>query len=80
MLVSRAQLGLKVAQIRERLGLTQGELAERAKLSVELVAEVEEGKVRIAGRDLNRLAEALGVSELDLLRRPLPGYILLKGD
>jgi transcriptional regulator with XRE-family HTH domain len=55
-------LGRRVAELRERLGWTQRVLADKARLSVTFLSEVENGR-RMPGTDsLLQLAEALGTS------------------
>lgn len=77
MLVSRAQLGAAIAQARSRAGLTQEELAQRASLDAVVLSAVEQGQYKPTSDELSRLAQALGVDELDLLRRPAPGYLII---
>jgi transcriptional regulator with XRE-family HTH domain len=77
MLVSRAKLGEAVAEARAKAGLTQAELASRAGLDEATLAALEQGKYKPKSHELSRLAEALGVDELDLLRRPAPGYLII---
>jgi transcriptional regulator with XRE-family HTH domain len=77
MLVSRAQLGAAIAGARTKAGLTQAELAQRAGLDEATVSALEQGQYRPAADELSRLAQALGVDELDLLRRPAPGYLII---
>jgi len=77
MLVSRAQLGAAVAEARAKAGLTQAELANRAGLDEATIAVLEQGQYKPDSRELSRLAEALGVDELELLRRPAPGYLII---
>jgi len=38
---------------------------------------LEQGKYKPQSHELSRLAEALGVDELELLRRPSPGYLII---
>ena len=77
MLVSRAQLGAAVAGVRTKAGMTQAELAGRAGLDEATLAALEQGQYRPASHELTRLAEALGVDELEFLRRPSPGYLII---
>jgi transcriptional regulator with XRE-family HTH domain len=77
MLVSRAQLGAAVAEARAKAGLTQAELASRAGLGEATLVALEQGHYRPESQELSRLAEALGVDELELLRRPAPGYLII---
>lgn len=59
-------LGSRIAQIRERRGVTQRELADRAELSVSFLSEVENERRDIGTEMLLRIAEVLGAS-LDYL-------------
>ena len=77
MLVSRAQLGNAIAGARSKAGLTQAELAQRAGLEEAVLSALEQGQYKPASDELSRLAEALGVDELELLRRPAPGYLII---
>jgi transcriptional regulator with XRE-family HTH domain len=77
MLVSRAQLGAAVAAARAKAGMTQAELARRAGIDEATLAALEQGQYRPASHELSQLAEALGVDELELLRRPTPGYLII---
>ena len=77
MLVSRARLGAAVAEARAKAGLTQAELAQRAGLGEAKLAALEQGPYNPESHELSRLAEALGVDELELLRRPAPGYLII---
>lgn len=77
MLVSRAQLGASIAEARSKAGLTQAELAARAGLEEIVLSTLEQGQYKPTSDELSRLAQALGVDELDLLRRPAPGYLII---
>ena len=77
MLVSRAQLGIAVAEARAKAGLTQLELAQRAGLEESTIVTLEQGQYKPEFSELSRIAEALGVDELELLRRPSPGYLII---
>jgi transcriptional regulator with XRE-family HTH domain len=77
MLVSRAQLGAAIAKARTKAGLTQAELAQHAGLDEATVSALEQGQYKPASDELSRLAQALGVDELDLLRRPAPRYLII---
>ena len=77
MLVSRAQLGAAIAEARSKARLTQAELAQRAGLDASILSALEQGQYKPTSNELSRLAQALGVDELDLLRRPTPGYLII---
>jgi transcriptional regulator with XRE-family HTH domain len=57
--------------------MTQAELANMAGLDEATIAALERGQYRPESHELSRLAEALSVDELDLLRRPAPGYLII---
>ena len=56
------KLGAIVRELRERQGLTQPQLAERAQLALSYITLLESGQqVNLAPSALSRLARALGV-------------------
>jgi len=62
-------LGERIARLRERKGLTQKALADRAGFSVTYLSEIESGKDRnVSSAKLLRIADELGAS-LDYLMR-----------
>jgi transcriptional regulator with XRE-family HTH domain len=62
-----ASLGARISRLRERRGWTQKQLAEKARISVTFLSEVENDKPKsVGGEVLLRLAAALGAS-LDFL-------------
>lgn len=70
-------LGKKLQQLRRGAGLTQQELANRAKVSLSTVSKIEEGAVtRPSAKILAKLVRVLK-SDLDLLMndQPLPKYL-----
>lgn len=77
MLVSRVQLGAAVVRARAKAGMTQAELASRAGIDEATIAALEQGQYKPESQELSQLAEALGVDELELLRRPAPGYLII---
>ena len=77
MLVSRAQLGAAVTAARTKAGMTQAELASRSGLDEATISALEQGQCKPESHELSRVAEALGVDELELLRRPSPGYLII---
>ncbi|MEW6662900.1 MAG: helix-turn-helix domain-containing protein [Bacillota bacterium] len=64
-------LGNKLRRLREKVGLTQKELAQRIGISHGLVGQIETGRTQPSVATLNSLAEALGVSAC---------YFLLEGE
>ena len=56
------KLGALVRELRERQGLTQAQLAERAQLALSYITLAESGQsVNLSPSALSRLARALGV-------------------
>jgi transcriptional regulator with XRE-family HTH domain len=67
----RAPVGPALAQLRQRAGLTQAELAERlGLLSPETISRYERGEREPRVSSLIRIAEVLGVSPEELLGHP----------
>jgi Zn-dependent peptidase ImmA (M78 family)/transcriptional regulator with XRE-family HTH domain len=72
--VTQQELGQRIAGARRDRGWTQAELAARVGLTQTAVSRIETGARAVGSLELAELAEALGVSVLDLLRagqRPL---------
>lgn len=63
----QAALGGAIRQLREREGLSQEELAERAGISREWVSYVEGGSKSPTFRTLTQIAEGLGVRMIDVV-------------
>lgn len=57
----RKKLGEKLKQAREKLGLTQAELAKKARLNANYYATVERGEENISAKRLMKLEEVLGI-------------------
>lgn len=55
-------LGSKVRRLREKMGLTQKELADQVGISHSLIGQIETDRIQPSLATLSRLAEALGVS------------------
>ena len=72
----RAAVGQRVRKLREQLGLSQEQLAERADLHWTYVSGIERGRRNPGLNNLARLAKALNVSlpalVTDLRPRPRP--------
>lgn len=60
--------GRNVRHLREELGLTQAELAERAGINRSYLGGVERGQRRICMENIAKLADALGVPADALFR------------
>lgn len=63
------EVGDKIRDARMRIGLTQEELAELARLNRVTVAKYESGKVEPGAQALSRIADALDVTVDELLGR-----------
>ncbi len=63
-------IGARVRTERERLGLTQAELAERMNASQPMIARLEAGGVTPSLETLHRAADALGLELIVDFRQP----------
>jgi transcriptional regulator with XRE-family HTH domain len=63
---ARLPLGQRLAELRRGCGLTQQELADRAHVSLSLVAHAERGQTQISAATLSALCAALGVPATEL--------------
>lgn len=59
-------LGLKIKQQREKAGLTQEQLAEKAKISLDFLGKIEVSINNPGLRSLLKIADALGINVKDL--------------
>ena len=66
----RRLVGRNIFRIRQRLGMTQEALAEKSGFSQQYLSGLERGQRNPTVVTLYELAQALGVSHLDLLRPP----------
>lgn len=63
-------LGANIRTFREKLGITQGKLAERTDLSIWTIGQLEAGKVWLGLETVAALARVLEVSEPMLFQSP----------
>lgn len=70
--MNQKEIGKKIKSIRESQGLTREEFAQKLNVSVYTVANYEQGQRGSNTKVLEKIADALGVSELELLS---PGKI-----
>lgn len=63
----QSSIGSSIRQHRLRVGMTQVQLARAISRSGKFLSEVETGKVRICHRDLEKLADAMGVASERML-------------
>lgn len=63
-------IGLRIAELRERGGSTRAQFAERLGVSVRYLARIEGGKQNLTVYRLSWLSNALGVRVIDLLATP----------
>lgn len=64
----RRLVGLNVARVRARKGLTQEQLAEKCGFSQQYLSDLERGKRNPTIVTVYEVAQALGVTHLDLLK------------
>ena len=62
----REKFGIRIRELRSLLGLTQEQLAERARISVDFLSLIERGRNSPSFENLDTLAEALDVSVAQL--------------
>ncbi|ESX23425.1 helix-turn-helix transcriptional regulator [Mesorhizobium sp. LSJC264A00] len=67
-MVIRKLVGRNFSRIRGAVGLTQEAVAERANLSQQYISEIENGKRKPTVATLLALAQALGVSHVELVK------------
>lgn len=60
MVLNSAELGLRVAQARQRAGITQAELSQAIGVNRSVLAKMENGSRRLTALELAHVAEALG--------------------
>ena len=70
---SPSAIGRRIADLRREVGLTQGELAEKADISVVHLSNIELGKKMPGLSTLIRIAEAFDVATDWFLRANTPG-------
>lgn len=77
----RIHLGIQIRNARKSVGLTQPQLADKAKLSVNHLNRFERGKANISVDNLNSIAFALGLPTISLgetLSSHLQGLLIPK--
>jgi len=60
--------GIRIKEIRERVGMTQVELSKKSGISQEHISRIENGKFTPNVKTADRIAEALGVTLMDILK------------
>lgn len=65
----RERFGDAIRSCREEIGLTQEDLAEKARIHRSYVSDIERGARNVSLINIERLAEALTVSMSELFRR-----------
>jgi transcriptional regulator with XRE-family HTH domain len=68
----REVLALNVRKLRQARGLSQEELAHRAKIDRTYVSSIERCRYSAGVDVVDRIARVLGVEASDLLKRPAP--------
>ncbi|GAA4129492.1 helix-turn-helix domain-containing protein [Aminobacter aganoensis] len=64
----RKLVGRNFARLRKASGLTQEQVAERANLSQQYISDLENGKRNPTVETLYDIAQAFGVSQVELLK------------
>ncbi len=68
--LAKLRLAHKLAELREKMGLTQGKLAERMGVSQQLVSRIESGSDNLTIETLIRFFDVFGVClKIDILKR-----------
>ena len=65
----RVRFGFVVKTLREKLALTQEDLAEKAGIHRTYLSDIERGSRNVALINIERLAESLGVSLQELFKK-----------
>lgn len=63
----RRKLGERLRTAREKAGLTQAQVAEKAGVNANYYAVVERGAGNLSVEKLNRIMRVLGIKSLDIL-------------
>ena len=63
----KKKLGVRLFQLRTKVGITQAELAEKANLSIDSISRIERGERSPSFESLERITSALGVEPVELL-------------
>lgn len=63
---SKSAIGLRIKELRESIGLTQTELAQKSKLARTVIPMIENGQRYPSEKTLSKIVEALGVSMDDI--------------
>lgn len=65
------KIGRRIVELRRKKGLTQAELAERLRVSVQWMSRVEVGE-NLTVYTLAKIAKALGMRAINLFEEPAP--------
>lgn len=60
--------GIKIKYFRLLRGITQEELSERIEMSTRYVSDIENGKVNVTLKTINKIAESLSIEGWELLK------------
>ena len=63
---SKSAIGLRIKELRESIGLTQTELAQKSKLARTVIPMIENGQRYPSEKTLSKIVEALGISMDDI--------------
>lgn len=60
--------GIRIKYFRLLRGMTQEDLSEKISMSTRYVSDIENGRVNITLKTLNKIAESLSIEEWELLK------------
>jgi len=60
--------GIRIKYFRMLRGMTQEDLSEKTTMSTRYISDIENGKVNITLKTLNKIAESLAIEEWELLK------------
>ena len=75
---SRAALGKRIQKLRQKVGLTQEQLAEKAEISPKNIGEFERGRGNPTLSSLENLAVALGITMAELFDYEFEGLSVME--
>lgn len=60
--------GIRIKYFRMLRGMTQEELSEKIEISTRYVSDIENGKVNVTLKTMNKIAKCLSIEEWELLK------------
>ena len=79
-MINTALIGNKIKEIREKLNLNQGDLAEKTGFNQSKISRLEKGNADLTVSDVLAICEALNVGIEKILSVKDKGYIEIKGE